>query len=164
MPDLPLSDISFHYEVDGSGPPLLMLAGMLSDSASWGALAPLLSDHFTWIFATGFFSDPKNTETALSAALAYPHAQSAEAMAHQLEALRSFRPTVRPSDLTCPTQVLHGAEDLMIPRAAAEEAFAQIPNVVQATLPDAGHSIHWDAAPAVAQYLRQFHDTAGDPR
>lgn len=49
MPDLPLSDISLHYEVDGSGPPLLMLAGMLSDSASWGALAPLLSDHFTLI-------------------------------------------------------------------------------------------------------------------
>lgn len=269
MPDLPLSDISFHYEVDGSGPPLLMLAGMLSDSASWGALAPLLSDHFTlirpdnrstgrttpwdaetsvaqmardalaltdhlghetfhvvghsmgglmamelfglaperiqalsilasapvraprtmavfdallavrhapegeqlwlralypWIFAPGFFTDPANTDIALSAALAYPHAQSAEAMAHQLEALRSFRPTVRPSDLTCPTQVLHGAEDLLIPRAAAEEAFAQIPNVVQATLPHAGHSIHWDAAPAVAQYLRQFHDTAGDPR
>lgn len=269
MPDLPLSDISFHYEVDGSGPPLLMLAGMLSDSASWGALAPLLSDHFTliwpdnrstgrttpwdaetsvaqmardalalmdhlghetfhvvghsmgglmalelfglaperiqalsnlasapvraprtmavfdallavrhppegeqlwlralypWIFAPGFFTDPANTDIALSAALAYPHAQSAEAMAHQLEALRGFRPTVRPFDLTCPTQVLHGAEDLLIPRAAAEEAFAQIPNVVQATLPDAGHSIHWDAAPAVAQYLRQFHDTAGDPR
>ena len=41
MPDLPLADISLYYEVDGHGPPLLMLAGMLSDSASWGALAPL---------------------------------------------------------------------------------------------------------------------------
>ncbi|MFG6499074.1 alpha/beta fold hydrolase [Sulfitobacter sp. 1A13191] len=269
MPDLPLSDISLHYEVDGRGPPLLMLAGMLSDSASWGALAPLLSDHFTlirpdnrstgrttpwdaetsvaqmardalalmdhlghetfhvvghsmgglmamelfglapdhiralsilasapvraprtmavfdallavrrapegeqlwlralypWIFATGFFTDPNNTNTALAAALAYPHAQSADAMAHQLEALRGFRPTVRPSDLTCPTKVLHGAEDLLIPRAAAEEAFAEIPSVTQTTLPDAGHSIHWDAAEAVAQHLRQFHDTAGDPR
>ena len=269
MPDLPLSDISLYYEVDGHGPPLLMLAGMLSDSASWGALAPLLSDHFTlirpdnrstgrttpwdaetsvaqmardalalmdelghakfhvvghsmgglmamelfglaperiqamsilasapvraprtmavfdallavrrapegaqlwlralypWVFAPGFFSDPTNTETALAAALAYPHAQSADAMAHQLEALRGFRPTVRPADLRCPTQVLHGAEDLLIPRADAEEAFAQIPNVTQTTLPNAGHSIHWDASEAVAQHLRQFHATAGDPR
>ena len=58
MPDLPLSDISLHYEVDGRGPPLLMLAGMLSDSASWGALAPLLSDHFTeghLCFGSGIF-------------------------------------------------------------------------------------------------------------
>ena len=103
-------------------------------------------------------------ETALAAALAYPHAQSADAMAHQLEALRGFRPTVRPADLRCPTQVLHGAEDLLIPRAAAEDAFAQIPNVTQTTLPNAGHSIHWDASEAVAQHLRQFHATAGDPR
>ncbi|MEP3688299.1 MAG: alpha/beta hydrolase [Sulfitobacter dubius] len=269
MPELALSDVTLHFEVDGSGPPILMLAGMLSDSASWGALAPLLTDQFTlirpdnrstgrttpwdaetsvaqmardalalmdelghakfhvvghsmgglmamelfglaperiqamsilasapvraprtmavfdallavrrapegeqlwlralypWIFAPGFFTDTANTDTALAAALAYPHAQSADAMAHQMEALRGFRPKVRPADLTCATQVLHGTEDLLIPRAAAEKAFAQIPNVVQATLPDAGHSIHWDAAPAVAQHLRQFHDTAGDPR
>lgn len=265
MPDLCLPDVSLHYEVEGSGPPLLMLAGMLSDSASWGALAPLLSDHFTlirpdnrstgrttpwdaeisvlhmardalavmdhlghaqfdvvghsmgglmgmelaglapkrvralsilasapvraprtmavfdallavrraaegealwlralypWIFAPGFFVEAENVETALAAALAYPHAQSAEAMAHQLEALRSFRPRLRPADLSCPTLVLHGAEDLLIPRAAAEDAFARIPEVTQITLPDAGHSIHWDAAEPVAMHLRKFHDTS----
>ena len=49
MPELALPDITLHYEIDGSGPPLLMLAGMLSDSASWGALAPLLTAHFTLI-------------------------------------------------------------------------------------------------------------------
>ena len=264
MPELSLPDVSLHYEIDGSGPPLLMLAGMLSDSASWGALAPLLTDHFTlirpdnrstgrttpwdaeisvaqmardalalmdhlghetfhlvghsmgglmameltgmapkrvqalsilasapvraprtmavfdallavrrapegeqlwlcalypWIFAPGFFTDPDNVETALAAALAYPHAQSADAMAHQMQALRGFRPTVRPADLTCRTKVLHGADDLLIPRADAEKAFAAIPDVTQHTLPDAGHSIHWDAADAVAKHLRQFHDT-----
>ena len=264
MPELSLPDVSLHFEVDGSGPPLLMLAGMLSDSASWGALAPLLTDHFTlirpdnrstgrttpwdaeisvaqmardalavvdhlghetfhlvghsmgglmamelagmagervqklsilasapvraprtmavfdallavrraaegetlwlralypWIFAPGFFTDPKNVETALAAAMAYPHAQSADAMAHQLEALRGFRPATRPADLTCPTLILHAAEDLLIPRAAAEEAFAKIPEVTQITLSDAGHSIHWDAAETVAAHLRRFHDT-----
>lgn len=264
MPDLSLPDLSLHYAVEGSGPPMLMLAGMMSDSASWGALAPLLAPHFTlirpdnrstgrstpwdapisvatmardalalmdhlghdrfhavghsmgglmamelwglaperiaalsilasapvraprtmavfdallairrapegerlwlralypWVFAPGFFTDPDNVETALAAALAYPHAQSAEAMAHQMEALRGFRPTVRPADLTCRCQVLHGAEDLLIPRAAAEAAFAAIPGVVQHTLPDAGHSIHWDAPEAVARHLCQFHQT-----
>lgn len=49
MPDLNLTDISLHYEVDGNGPPLLLLAGMLSDSASWGPLVALLSDQFTVI-------------------------------------------------------------------------------------------------------------------
>lgn len=49
MPDLPLGDITLHYEIEGSGPPLLLHAGMLSDSASWGPLVPLLSGHFTVI-------------------------------------------------------------------------------------------------------------------
>ena len=49
MPDLKLDDISLHYEVDGSGPPLLLHAGMLSDSATWAPLVPLLTEHFTLI-------------------------------------------------------------------------------------------------------------------
>lgn len=49
MPDLALDDITLHYEVDGSGPPLLLLAGMLSDSATWAGFTPLLTDHYTVI-------------------------------------------------------------------------------------------------------------------
>ena len=46
MPDLSLDDITLHYEIDGSGPPVILLAGMLSDSASWGPLvAPLAERH-----------------------------------------------------------------------------------------------------------------------
>ena len=47
MPELARPDVTLHYEVEGEGPPLLLLAGMLSDSASWAALAPLLTPHFT---------------------------------------------------------------------------------------------------------------------
>ncbi len=49
MPDLPLGDVTLHYEIDGNGPPLLLLAGMLSDSASWAGLTPMLTDRFTVI-------------------------------------------------------------------------------------------------------------------
>lgn len=43
MPDLSLPEISLHYEVDSDGPPLLLLSGLLGDSASWGPLVPLLA-------------------------------------------------------------------------------------------------------------------------
>ncbi len=48
---MPTADlhIRIHYEIDGEGPPLLLLAGMMSDSASWGPLVPLLTPHFTVI-------------------------------------------------------------------------------------------------------------------
>lgn len=49
MPELALADVTLHYEVNGNGPPLLMIAGMVSDSASWLPLVPLLSPHFTLI-------------------------------------------------------------------------------------------------------------------
>lgn len=49
MPELTLPDVTLHYEVTGTGPPLLLLAGMLSDGASWAPLIPFLADHFTLI-------------------------------------------------------------------------------------------------------------------
>ena len=49
MPKLERADLSLHYELTGNGPPLLMLAGFMSDHASWTPLVPLLSPHFTCI-------------------------------------------------------------------------------------------------------------------
>ncbi|TNF60992.1 MAG: alpha/beta fold hydrolase [Rhodobacteraceae bacterium] len=49
MPDLALPGLSYHYEVSGDGAPLLLLAGMMSDSASWTPLLSLLEPHFTLI-------------------------------------------------------------------------------------------------------------------
>ncbi|MGD1881085.1 MAG: alpha/beta fold hydrolase [Paracoccaceae bacterium] len=264
MPDLACDDITLHYEISGDGPPLLLLAGMLSDSASWGPLVPLLEPHFTiirpdnrttgrttpwnapvsigqmaedalhlldhlnihdlhiaghsmgglmamelaglvrdrinslsilcsapvrvprtmamfdtlldiraapegetlwlkalypWAFRPAFFENPDNIQIALKAALAYPYAQSRAAMAHQIEALRSFHPRTKPVDLTCPTQVIYAEHDLMITEHEGRAVFARIPGVTQITLPDAGHSIHWDAPKAVAQKLRDFIST-----
>lgn len=261
MPELSLKDVTLHYEIEGDGPPLLLLAGMMGDSASWGALAPLLTPHFTvirpdnrttgrtipwnapvsvhrmaqdaqalmqhlrhssyhvaghsmgglmamelaglaggalaslsilasapvrvprtaavfdtllkirqsaageelwlralypWIFQPDFFNDAKNTENALKAALGYPHAQTADAMAHQIEALRSFRPTVRPADLACPTQTLFAEHDLLIPEPAGRTVFEAVPDITQHSVAGAGHSLHWDAPQAVADHLRSF--------
>lgn len=261
MPDLPLDDVTLHYEIDGNGPPLLLLAGMLSDSAAWAGLLPLLTDHFTvirpdnrttgrtvpwdasadcrlmardalalmhhlgidrfhvaghslggllsleiahmapdhvasctilasgrirvprtaavfsalmavrrapqgeemwlralypWLFGHAFFEDPAQVETALAASLAYPHAQTANAMAHQIAAFAAFRPQAKPNEITCPALVLYAGQDLMVPPAAAQPSFASIPNLTEATIEAAGHSIHWDAPQEVAGHLTEF--------
>src|SRR5690606_35934259 len=49
MPDFDNNGARVHYELVGSGPPLLMLAGIASDGASWGPLTPLLADRFRLI-------------------------------------------------------------------------------------------------------------------
>jgi pimeloyl-ACP methyl ester carboxylesterase len=49
MPFADLGSLRLHYEIDGEGPPLVLLAGMMSDSASWGPVVPELSRSFTVI-------------------------------------------------------------------------------------------------------------------
>lgn len=261
MPELQLDDITLHYEVDGNGPPLILIAGMLSDSASWGPLVPLLTPHFTvirpdnrttgrtrpwdapvsiaevardamalmehlgharyhvvghsmgglvgmelagmqpqvvsslailassrqrapqtvaifdtlleirrgtddpalwlkalypWAFRPEFFEDPANTEAALAAALAYPHGQSADAMAHQIESLRAFKPQIGPDQITAPTLVLLAQHDILIPRVGTAKGFAKIADVTVKEIEGAGHSLHWDAPAAVADHLIGF--------
>ncbi len=260
MPDLSLDDVTLHYEIDGSGPPLLLLAGMLSDSATWAGFAPLLSDHYTvirpdnrstgrttpwnaptgmtqmtadalalmkhldlgpfhvaghsmggllaldlaaaskdvktasvfasgrvrmprtqaafdsllairrtpqgeelwlralypWIFGQDFFDDPANIETAMTAALNYPYAQTADAMAHQIDAFRVLRPAARPEAVTCPTLIAYAGADILVPPAQAQPSFAGIANLTEVTIPAAGHSIVWDAPEELAGHLLSF--------
>lgn len=266
MPDLALDDISLHYEVDGSGPPVILLAGMLSDSASWTPLVAPLAERFTvirpdnrttgrttpwdapvtitrcaddaaallkyldpgpvhvvghsmgalmacelagrhpdlaqsltllasapvrvprtmamfdtllairaqpdgeelwlralypWAFQPEFFRDPRNVETALEAALAYPHAQSAAAMAHQLDMLKTHRPSIDLADLALPAQSVFAEHDLMIPEARGRAAWAAIPGITQHSLEAAGHSLHWDNPTGVLNLLTPFFDQHG---
>jgi aminoacrylate hydrolase len=49
MPTFEHDGVSIHYERSGDGPPLLLIAGMMSDSASWLPLVPLLARHYTVI-------------------------------------------------------------------------------------------------------------------
>ena len=263
MPDLKRPDVTLHYEISGDGPPLVLLAGMLSDSATWLPLLPLLEPHFTlvrpdnrttgrttpweapvtvgqmaddalalmdhlghdrfhisghsmgglmgleiaglagpdrvrsltilasapvriprgtavfeallairrsgpkgeemwlralypWIFRPAFFEDPANVQTALDAALAYPHAQSADAMELQMKALAGFRPRVKLAEIACPVQTVQAGDDVLIPNDAARKAFAAIPGVQQHRIDEAGHSITWDAPDAVAERIREF--------
>ena len=261
MPDFKRPDVSLHYEIDGSGPPLLLLAGMLSDSATWAGFAPLLTDQFTvirpdnrttgrttpwdaktsmelmaqdalalmdhldlgpfhvaghsmggllamdlatlapekvstvgvfasgrvrlprtlaafrsllavrrapkgeelwlralysWIFGPAFFEDPQNAETALTAALNYPYVQSVDAMAHQIDAFSVLRPVAKPELITCPTLVAYAGQDILVPPEQAQPSFQGIANLTEITIPDAGHSIVWDAPEELAHLLLGF--------
>jgi aminoacrylate hydrolase len=49
MPEFDNNGASVHYELLGAGPPLLLIAGIASDGASWAPLAPLLADRFRLI-------------------------------------------------------------------------------------------------------------------
>ncbi|MGB7318804.1 MAG: alpha/beta hydrolase [Planktotalea sp.] len=260
MPSKKLDDIAFHYEIDGSGPPLVLAAGMLSDSASWGALVQPLAQHFTvirpdnrstgrttpalaptspqqnakdilalmdhldlprvqiaghsmggyiaaelavlaperiaslnllcsapmnlprswhlfqtfcdvrangpeglwlrslfpWLFHHAFFDNPVQIEGAIAASLAYPHAQSLDAMQHQLNALKRYDPSGLTKRISVPTLALLAQNDLIVPHGEALDLLSQIPQADIQTVPNAGHSIHWDAPQAALDALIPF--------
>lgn len=46
MPQARLGEIELYYEKAGDGAPLVLIAGLASDSASWGPVAPALAQRF----------------------------------------------------------------------------------------------------------------------
>jgi pimeloyl-ACP methyl ester carboxylesterase len=257
MPKLDRPGLSLHYEVTGSGPPLLMLAGFMSDHASWTPLVPLLAAHFTcitpdnrttgqttpwnapvsighmaedasglmdhlgharyhvvghsmggiialcmaqdapkriasasiaasapvrlarntalfaslitirrsaappdtwlrvlfpWLFNPAIFEDPKAIDAAIADSLAYPHGQSADAMAHQLNALSGFDGGALAQPY-CPAQALIGGVDLIIPPSHIMSVLGHLPHHI---IEGAGHSIHWDAPDTIADHVIAF--------
>ena len=49
MPTVSRPDVDLYYEISGDGPPLLLIPGMLSDSATWMPMLPFLEPHYTLI-------------------------------------------------------------------------------------------------------------------
>ena len=49
MPTIERNDVRVHYELAGEGPPLLLLAGLASDGASWAPIVDLLAPRFRLI-------------------------------------------------------------------------------------------------------------------
>lgn len=107
---------------------------------------------FPWLFAPALYDIPGAVAQAATASLAYPYAQSADALAHQIAALDDYLPEDI-NQLPCPTQALLAEDDLLLPAELAKPTLENLPTHMIA---DAGHSIHWDAPDAVASHLLRF--------
>ncbi|PWG74734.1 lipolytic enzyme, partial [Enterococcus hirae] len=49
MPIVSLNSVELYYELAGDGPPLMLIAGLASDNASWAPVIPMLSPRYTLI-------------------------------------------------------------------------------------------------------------------
>lgn len=107
---------------------------------------------FPWLFSPALYDIDGAIAQAAIASLAYPYAQSADAMGHQIAALDGYSPDPN-TPPSCPAQALLAADDLIMPAALAKEVLGDLPiHMVE----NAGHSIHWDAPDAVAAHLLRF--------
>src|SRR4051812_18519386 len=49
MPTADIGGVTLHYDIEGEGPPLLLIAGLGANSSAWATIKPRLKDRFTCI-------------------------------------------------------------------------------------------------------------------
>ncbi len=99
---------------------------------------------FPWLFAPGFFEDPRNPVAAAQLAAAMPQAQTAKGFAAQVAAVLAADVSDCPDLVRAPTLVLHGELDRFPTGYDREQPFRTMADVAFAVLPGAAHSLHWD--------------------
>ena len=107
---------------------------------------------FPWLFSPAIYEVEGMVAQAAAASLAYPYAQTAQAMGHQIAALDGYTPDPL-STLRCPAQAILAADDLILPATLAAPTLGDLPVHL---IEGAGHSVHWDAPDAVADHLCNF--------
>jgi pimeloyl-ACP methyl ester carboxylesterase len=257
MPDFDNNGARIHYDLLGSGPPLLLIAGIASDGASWQPLVPHLAGHhrlilidnrgagrskaegplaledmagdcaalldrlgiakadvvghsmggmlglllaalhphrvqrlvtmasgavpaqkrvllndlarlyattpaadwfrllFQWLFSEPFFADERAVSDAATASAAYPFRQSPGDFARQVAAVdRLTMPDLSP--VTAPVLAVTAELDLMVTAKSVAALHAGVTNLTNVTIPNAAHSVHWEAPEAVGAAIRGF--------
>lgn len=109
---------------------------------------------YPWLFHMRLFDEADRVTTLIALAQSYPHAQSVDAMEHQLNALfDDVDPTPFRTRPDVPMRALLADADLLVPYAEAKEALMDVETVL---IPDCGHSLHWDQPARIAKEVRAF--------
>ncbi len=101
----------------------------------------LLKTLLPWFCGATFLSNPENIETALNHYLTDPHLQTLEGFNAQFGALRPFNLTSRLNEISVPTLLITGDEDIYTPPKQAEFLQSHIPNSTLIILPETGHMV-----------------------
>jgi 3-oxoadipate enol-lactonase len=94
------------------------------------------------IFSYRFYENPKAVRTWLDRVLANPHAQSVEGFLRQARAVLGHDTTRRLSQISVPTHVISGEEDIMLPPRFSRALAEGIPGAKLTVITGGGHALH----------------------
>lgn len=109
-----------------------------------------------WLYTNGFLATPGAVEQLLEAMTESPFPPTPQGMYHQSRAIGAFDASTRLGAIRCPTLVLAGGEDILLPPRLSEELAADIPSAVLVVLQKAGHGLLIESPDAVAKGLLDF--------
>jgi pimeloyl-ACP methyl ester carboxylesterase len=112
-----------------------------------------------WLFTAKFFEDPEQVQMVVDGMMANPYEEPAHAYDRKLDAVGAFDTRDRLREITAPTMVIVGKEDILTPPILSEEIAARIPNAELVVLEGGGHAfsgeIWQDFNRAVLDFLRR---------
>ena len=139
--------------------------------AMWGDLAPVMGVPFVmrdvtaWAFTLDFFDTREAELVEFETAMAYLD-QSVPAYLAQLAVIQGHDTTARLAEITVPTLVLAGEQDILIPTELSRRLHAGIPGSRWATTPG-GHGCVWEHPEpfnrAFLDFLHEVDDESATP-
>ena len=109
-----------------------------------------------WLYSNAFFTKPGAVEQLLTLLLDNPYPPPPEGIYHQSRAIGDFDTTSRLGEIGCPTLVLVGKEDVLLPVAFSEQLAQGIPGAELVVLEKTGHGLLVEAPEGVAQAMLGF--------
>ncbi len=129
---------------------------------SWGDL-PRLVDAVTmtrlilpWMYTSAFFERLGAIEQVITEILNSPFLPGAQGIFHQCRAISDYHYSMGLAELSCPTLVVAGREDILIPLALSEQLARTIRGARLMVLEATGHGMLIESPGAVAKAILDF--------
>ena len=101
-----------------------------------------------WVYTYRWYQNPENITEMLRMAETDPHPQTPAMFARQCDAILGFDVLDRLGEISAPTQVIAGAEDILTPPRFSKEIAEAIPGAELTVLPNVGHGMFWETPDA----------------
>ncbi|CAN5208273.1 alpha/beta hydrolase [soil metagenome] len=109
-----------------------------------------------WIYTEAFYATPGLVDNLVALIVANPAAHAPATLRGQAQAILEFNTSERLGEIRCPTLVVVGGEDILLPPAASQYLAQHIPFAELVVLPGAAHGLLVEAPEVVAQTLLAF--------
>ncbi len=115
--------------------------------------------HWPWVFTHRFYQDQEAIEGLKRTVRNAPNPQSTEMYRRQSQAAINHDARDELGQISAPTHVICGEEDIFIPLRFSRELVSAIPGAMLTVIPEAGHGMFWEATDefneAVLGFIRE---------
>jgi 3-oxoadipate enol-lactonase len=149
-----LVSVTFGCTYAAPGPFCSRMFSMWQDMAPVLGVPFIMRDVTLWAFTTGFFEQRPDEAAEFETAMRYMD-QPVHAYLAQLAAIQAHDTTGRLAQITTPTLVLAGEEDILIPVPLSRRLHEGVPGSAWATTPG-GHACCWEHPAPFNQVFLDF--------